>query len=78
MSTSQELGFRRADAHELPFADASFDAVVGNFAVMHLSRPERAMAELDERDELSCEVSGRSLRPRQHSSSRRMRPAASA
>jgi SAM-dependent methyltransferase len=39
------LEFRRADAHELPFADASFDAVVGNLAVMHLSRPERAMAE---------------------------------
>jgi ubiquinone/menaquinone biosynthesis C-methylase UbiE len=39
------IEFRRADAHELPFADASFDAVVGNLAVMHLSRPERAMAE---------------------------------
>jgi len=39
------LEFRRADAHELPFAEASFDAVVGNLAVMHLSRPERAMAE---------------------------------
>ena len=36
--------FRRADVHEFPFADASFDAVVGNFAIMHLSRPERAMA----------------------------------
>jgi SAM-dependent methyltransferase len=40
-----ELEFRRADAHELAFADASFDAVIGNLAVMHLSRPERAMAE---------------------------------
>jgi SAM-dependent methyltransferase len=39
------LEFRRADAHELPFADASFDVVVGNLVVMHLSRPERAMAE---------------------------------
>jgi len=39
------LEFRQADAHELPFADASFDAVVGNLAIMHLSRPERAMAE---------------------------------
>ena len=37
--------FRRADAQELPFADASFDAVVGNLAVMHFSRPERAIAE---------------------------------
>lgn len=44
-SAHPELEFRRADAHELPFADASFDAVVGNLAIMHLSRPERAMAE---------------------------------
>jgi SAM-dependent methyltransferase len=44
-SAHPELDFRRADAHELPFADASFDAVVGNLVVMHLSRPERAMAE---------------------------------
>jgi SAM-dependent methyltransferase len=39
------LDFRRADAHELPFADACFDAVVGNFAIMHLARPERAVAQ---------------------------------
>jgi len=44
-SAHPELDFRQADAHELPFADASFDAVVGNLAVIHLSRPERAMAE---------------------------------
>jgi len=44
-SAYPELEFRWADAHELPFADASFDAVLGNLAVMHLSRPERAMAE---------------------------------
>ena len=43
--TLTRVEFRRADAHELPFADASFDAVVGNLAVMHLSRPERAIAE---------------------------------
>jgi ubiquinone/menaquinone biosynthesis C-methylase UbiE len=40
-----QLDFRRADAHELPFTDASFDAVVGNFAIMHLSGPERAVAQ---------------------------------
>ncbi len=38
------LDFRQADAHELPFADASFDAVVGNFLILHLGRPEQAMA----------------------------------
>ena len=45
VSAHPELEFRRADAHELPFADASFDVVAGNLVVMHLSRPERAMAE---------------------------------
>lgn len=39
------LEFRQADAHDLPFADASFDAVVGNFLILHLGRPERGMAE---------------------------------
>ncbi len=38
------LDFRRADAHELPFDPASFDAVVGNFLILHLGRPEQAMA----------------------------------
>jgi ubiquinone/menaquinone biosynthesis C-methylase UbiE len=37
--------FRQADAHALPFADASFDAVVGNLAILHLGRPEQAAAE---------------------------------
>jgi SAM-dependent methyltransferase len=36
--------FRAADVHELPFDDGSFDAVVGNFVIMHLGRPEQAMA----------------------------------
>jgi SAM-dependent methyltransferase len=38
------LDFRRGDAHELPFDDGSFDAVVGNFLILHLGRPEQAMA----------------------------------
>jgi SAM-dependent methyltransferase len=36
---------RQGDAEALPFADASFDAVVCNFGVLHLGRPERAAAE---------------------------------
>jgi SAM-dependent methyltransferase len=37
--------FQQADAHALPFEDASFDAVVGNFAILHLGRPEQAASE---------------------------------
>jgi SAM-dependent methyltransferase len=37
------LDFRQADAHELPFGESSFDAVVGNLLIMHLGRPERAV-----------------------------------
>jgi SAM-dependent methyltransferase len=39
------LDFRQADAHALPFEDASFHAVVGNFVVLHLGRPEQAVRE---------------------------------
>ena len=39
------LDFRQADAQALPFEDACFDAVVGNFAILHLGRPEQAVAE---------------------------------
>ena len=31
----------RADAEELPFDDASFDAVVGGFVINHLPHPQR-------------------------------------
>jgi SAM-dependent methyltransferase len=40
-----EVDFRRADAHELPFDEGSFDAVLANCLMLHLGRPERAMAE---------------------------------
>jgi SAM-dependent methyltransferase len=39
------LEFREADAQALPFEDASFDAVVGNFVILHLGRPEQAARE---------------------------------
>jgi ubiquinone/menaquinone biosynthesis C-methylase UbiE len=39
------LDVREADAQALPFADASFDAVLGNFVILHLARPEQATAE---------------------------------
>ena len=40
------LEFQTADAHELPFEDETFDAVVSNFGLLHLSRPEKAFAEI--------------------------------
>jgi SAM-dependent methyltransferase len=39
------LDVREADAHALPFEDDSFDAVVGNFVILHLGRPEQAASE---------------------------------
>jgi SAM-dependent methyltransferase len=39
------VGFVHGDAEDLQFDDDSFDAVVGNFALPHLGRPERAVAE---------------------------------
>jgi len=37
--------FRSGDAEALPFPPASFDAVVMNYGLLHLSRPELAIAE---------------------------------
>ena len=37
--------FEVGDAEALPFPDASFDAVVMNFGMLHLAKPERAMVE---------------------------------
>jgi 2-polyprenyl-3-methyl-5-hydroxy-6-metoxy-1,4-benzoquinol methylase len=41
-----ELEFRRADAEQLPFAEGSFDAVLANFLIPHVGRPERVAADL--------------------------------
>lgn len=39
------IQFREGDAQNLPFAEESFDRVLANFALLHLSDPERACAE---------------------------------
>jgi len=39
------IEFRQGDAQNLPFDDTSFDRVVANFALLHISDPGRAMAE---------------------------------
>lgn len=39
------IAFRDGDAEALPFADGSFDAVVMNFGMLHLARPDAAIAE---------------------------------
>jgi SAM-dependent methyltransferase len=40
-----KLDFRLGNAEALPFPDGSFDAVVANFVLLHVGRPERATAE---------------------------------
>jgi SAM-dependent methyltransferase len=40
-----EVKFQEGDAEKLPFPDASFDAVTMNFGLLHLARPDRALAE---------------------------------
>lgn len=39
------IEFQDADAEALPFPAASFDAVVANFGIHHVERPERAIGE---------------------------------
>ena len=44
-SRSSNVEFVRGDATELPFPDDSFDAVTCAFLLLHLARPEAAVAE---------------------------------
>jgi ubiquinone/menaquinone biosynthesis C-methylase UbiE len=41
----RNLDFRTGDAEQLPFENPEFDAVVLNFGMLHLARPERALEE---------------------------------
>ena len=40
-----DISFIQGNAQQLPFADASFDRVLINFGLLHVSHPERACAE---------------------------------
>jgi ubiquinone/menaquinone biosynthesis C-methylase UbiE len=40
-----EIRFRQGDAQDLPFEDGSFDRVLMNFGLLHVSHPEKACAE---------------------------------
>jgi len=37
--------FREGDAEQLPFGERSFDGAVMNFGILHLARPDQALAE---------------------------------
>jgi ubiquinone/menaquinone biosynthesis C-methylase UbiE len=39
------IRFRQGDAQDLPFEDGSFDRVLMNFGLLHVSRPEKACTE---------------------------------
>ena len=39
------LAFRTGDAEAMPFPDATFDAVVSNFGMLHFAYPDQAIAE---------------------------------
>ena len=41
-----KTAFQEGDAEDLPFPDASFDAVVIGFGMLHFSRPEAVLAEV--------------------------------
>ena len=39
------IGFRTGSAEDLPYSDSQFDVVLMNFGLLHIARPERALAE---------------------------------
>ena len=41
-----DISFLQGDAQELPFGNASFDRVLINFGLLHVSQPEKACAEV--------------------------------
>jgi SAM-dependent methyltransferase len=41
-----EIDFQEGDAEELSLPDASFDAVVANFCLLHVGRPEKMLSEI--------------------------------
>ena len=41
-----QISFQQADAEELPFEANTFDAVVANYVVHHLARPDKALNEI--------------------------------
>jgi SAM-dependent methyltransferase len=45
MRRHPSIAFRQGDAEALPFEDASFDAITMNFGMLHLARPDTAIAE---------------------------------
>jgi ubiquinone/menaquinone biosynthesis C-methylase UbiE len=46
-SSHPDITFQQADAEQLPFEAGSFDAVVANFVVHHLARPEVVFSEVN-------------------------------
>lgn len=39
------IGFRTGSAEDLPYSDSQFDVVLMNFGLLHIARPEQALAE---------------------------------
>lgn len=42
----RNISFLQGDAQDLPFGNASFDGVLINFGLLHVSQPEKACAEV--------------------------------